>query len=104
MGYKTQIMGASFRNTDEILELAGCDLLTIAPKLLDELQKASGDVPCKLSPEAAKKADIQKITVDEKTFRWMLCYDAMASDKLYEGIRNFSKDIVKLQQLLSSRM
>ncbi len=104
MGYNTQIMGASFRNTDEILELAGCDLLTIAPKLLDELQKAEGDVPRKLSPEAAKKADVQKLNVDEKTFRWMLCNDAMASDKLYEGIRNFSKDIVKLQQLLSSRM
>jgi transaldolase len=104
MGYKTQIMGASFRNTDEILELAGCDLLTIAPKLLDELQNAQGDVPRKLSPEAAKKADVQKISVDEKTFRWMLCNDAMASDKLYDGIRNFSKDIVKLQQLLSSRM
>jgi transaldolase len=104
MGYNTQIMGASFRNTDEILELAGCDLLTIAPKLLDELQKAEGDVPRKLSPETAKKADVQKLSVDEKTFRWMLCNDAMASDKLYEGIRNFSKDIVKLQQLLSSRM
>lgn len=104
LGYKTQIMGASFRNTDEILELAGCDFLTIAPKLLDQLQKAQGDVPRKLSPEAAKKADVQKIKVDEKTFRWMLCNDAMASDKLYEGIRNFSKDIVKLQQLLSSRM
>ncbi len=104
MGYKTQIMGASFRNTDEILELAGCDLLTIAPKLLEELQKAEGDVPRKLSPEVAKKADVQKLRVDEKTFRWMLCCDAMASDKLYEGIRNFSKDIVKLQQLLSSRM
>jgi transaldolase len=104
MGYKTQIMGASFRNSDEILELAGCDLLTIAPKLLDELQKASGDVPRKLVAETAKKAEVQKIDVDEKTFRWMLCNDAMASDKLYEGIRNFSKDIVKLQQLLSSRM
>ena len=104
MGYKTQIMGASFRNIDEILELAGCDLLTIAPKLLDELQKAEGDVPLKLSAEIGKKADIQKIVVDEKTFRWMLCNDPMASDKLYEGIRNFSKDIVKLQQLLSSRM
>ncbi len=104
MGYNTQIMGASFRNTDEILELAGCDLLTIAPKLLDELQKAQGDVPRKLSPEAAKIADVQKLNIDEKTFRFMLCNDAMASDKLYEGIRNFSKDIVKLQQLLSSRM
>ena len=97
-------MGASFRNTDEILELAGCDLLTIAPKLLDDLQKAEGAVPRKLSPEVAKTSPIQKITVDEKAFRWMLCNDAMASDKLYEGIRNFSKDIVKLESLLSSRM
>ncbi|MBS0648762.1 MAG: transaldolase [Verrucomicrobia bacterium] len=104
MGYPTQIMGASFRNIDEILELAGCDFLTIAPKLLDELQKAEGDVSRKLSCEAAKKADIQKINVDEKTFRLMLCNDAMASDKLYEGIRTFSKDIIKLQQLLSSRI
>jgi len=104
MGYKTQIMGASFRNTDEILELAGCDLLTIAPKLLDELQNAQGAVPCKLSSDTAKKADVHKIAIDEKTFRWMICNDAMASDKLYEGIRNFAKDIVKLQQLLSSRM
>ncbi len=104
MGYKTQIMGASFRNIDEILELAGCDLLTIAPKLLEELQSADGDVTRKLSPEDAKKADVQKLNVDEKTFRWMLCKDAMASDKLYEGIRNFAKDIVKLQELLSSRM
>jgi len=104
MGYKTQIMGASFRNTDEILELAGCDLLTIAPKLLEELQNAEGDLPRKLLSENAQKADVQKINVDEKTFRWMLCNDAMASDKLYEGIRTFGKDIVKLQQLLSSRM
>ncbi len=104
MGYKTQIMGASFRNTDEILEIAGCDLLTIAPKLLEELQNAQGDVPRKLSPEAAKNVEVQKIHMDEKTFRWMLCNDAMASDKLYEGIRNFGKDIVKLEQLLSGRM
>ncbi len=101
MGYKTQIMGASFRNTDEILELAGCDLLTIAPKLLEELQKAEGDVPRKLSPETAATA--AKIHLDEKIFRWMLCDNAMASDKLYEGIRNFSKDIVKLEKLLASK-
>jgi transaldolase len=104
MNFHTQIMGASFRNTDEILELAGCDLLTIAPKLLDDLQKTEGAVPRKLSPEVAMTSPIQKVTVDEKAFRWMLCNDAMASDKLYEGIRNFSKDIVKLESLLSSRM
>lgn len=100
----TQIMGASFRNVDEILELAGCDLLTISPKLLDELQKAEGDVPRRLSPETAKASQVEKIALDEKTFRWMLCNDPMASEKLYEGIRNFSKDIVKLESLLSSRM
>ena len=104
MGYKTQIMGASFRNIDEILELAGCDLLTIAPKLLDELQKAEGTVVRKLDPEVAKKSAIQKIDLDEKTFRWMLNEDAMATEKLAEGIRNFGKDIVKLEKLLQHRM
>jgi transaldolase len=97
-GYKTQIMGASFRNVDEILELAGCDLLTIAPKLLQELQTAQGDVPQKLVADKAQHMKIEKIPMDEKTFRWMLCADAMASDKLYEGIRNFAKDIVKLEK------
>ncbi len=98
MGYKTVIMGASFRNSDEILELAGCDLLTIAPKLLDELQKAEGAVPKKLDAEAAKNLPIEKITLDEKTFRWMLSEDAMATEKLAEGIRNFAKDIRKLEK------
>ena len=103
-GYTTQIMGASFRNVDEILELAGCDLLTIAPKFLEDLQKTEGSVPRKLSPESAKKSNIQKINLDEKTFRWMLCDNAMATEKLYEGIRNFAKDIVKLEKMLSSQM
>lgn len=104
IGYKTQIMGASFRNADEILELAGCDLLTISPNFLEELQKAEGPVPRKLDPEAAKKLSIDKITVDEKTYRWMLCNDPMASDKLYEGIRNFARDSLKLESLLESRL
>ncbi|MBS0616346.1 MAG: transaldolase [Verrucomicrobia bacterium] len=104
MGYKTQIMGASFRNADEITELAGCDLLTIAPKLLDELKRAEGPVPRKLDPEQALKMEIAKVEMDEKAFRWMLCENAMASDKLYEGIRNFSKDIVKLEQLIDSKL
>lgn len=104
MGYKTLIMGASFRNMGEILELAGCDLLTISPKLLEELQKAEGSVPRKLDPEKAKKLDIAKISMDEKKFRWMLCEDAMATEKLYEGIRNFAKDIVKLEKVLEQRM
>lgn len=98
--YKTQIMGASFRNIDEILELAGCDLLTIAPKLLEELQKVEGDVPRKLDAEKAKTMKIEKIAIDEKTFRFLLCENAMATEKLYEGIRNFSKDIVKLEKTI----
>lgn len=104
MGYKTQIMGASFRNIDEILELAGCDLLTIAPKLLEELQKAEGSVPLKLDAEKAKTLPIQKIALDEKTFRWMLNEDAMATDKLAEGIRTFGKDIVKLEKKIEELM
>ncbi|MCK4935157.1 MAG: transaldolase [Simkaniaceae bacterium] len=99
-GHKTQIMGASFRNSEEILELAGCDLLTIAPKFLKELTDAEGAVPCKLTPEFAKKSDLKEISVDEKTFRWMLNEDAMATEKLSEGIRNFAKDTVKLETLI----
>lgn len=104
LGIKTQIMGASFRNTDEILELAGCDLLTIAPKLLEELQKAEGSVPRKLDTETAKKSAANKIELDEKTFRFMLNDNAMATDKLAEGIRNFSKDIVKLEKLIEQML
>jgi transaldolase len=103
-GINTQIMGASFRNADEIIELAGCDLLTIAPKLLDELQKAQGPVSKKLDPETAKKSSIEKIDLDEKTFRWMLCDNPMANDKLAEGIRNFAKDLVKLERTLQQRL
>jgi len=104
MDYKTQIMGASFRNTDEIIELAGCDLLTISPGLLDQLQKAEGPVVRKLDPAKSKSMDIQKIPYDEKTFRWMLNENAMATEKLAEGIRNFSKDIVKLEKMIEQRM
>lgn len=104
MGIKTQIMGASFRNAEEITELAGCDLLTIAPKLLEELQNAEGPVPKKLDSEAAKAMNIQKIDLDEKTFRWMMCDNPMANDKLAEGIRNFAKDLAKLEKSLSSHL
>ena len=104
MGIKTQIMGASFRNVDEILELAGCDLLTIAPKLLQELQTAEGPVTRKLDAAAAQKMNIDKILVDEKTFRWMLNENPMATDKLAEGIRNFAKDNVKLEKLIEQRL
>jgi transaldolase len=95
-GYHTQVMGASFRNVDEILELAGCDLLTISPQLLEELYSAEGEVPRKLDPAAAAKLSIDKLTYDEKKFRWLLCDNAMATEKLYEGIRNFAKDSNKL--------
>lgn len=103
-GIKTQIMGASFRNKDEITELAGCDLLTIAPKLLDELRSSELPVPRKLDTALSLKMEIQSIAVDEKKFRWLLSEDPMANDKLAEGIRNFAKDVVKLEQLLASRI
>lgn len=99
-GYKTQIMGASFRNKEEILELAGCDLLTIAPSLLEELKTGKGTVAKKLDAAKAKQAGIEKMHLDEKTFRYMLNDDAMATEKLAEGIRNFAKDIVKLEKIL----
>ncbi|WP_165219258.1 transaldolase [Aquisphaera insulae] len=103
-GFKTEVMGASFRNTGEILELAGCDLLTISPELLGELQKADGKLERKLSPESAKKQDVPETAMDEKTFRWMLNEDAMATEKLAEGIRKFAADIVKLEQFVGKRM
>ena len=103
-GYHTQIMGASFRNRDEITELAGCDLLTIAPALLEELKNATGSLPRKLDPQIAKKSSIEKIHLDEKTFRYLLNEDAMATEKLAEGIRNFVKDIAKLESLLKTKL
>ena len=103
-GYKTQIMGASFRNVDEILELAGCDLLTIAPKLLQELQDAEGAVAHKLDAKNAQNMNLEKISVDEKTFRWMLNEDAMATEKLAEGIRNFAKDTRKLEDWVQKQL
>ena len=98
--YKTQIMGASFRNSDEILELAGCDLLTIAPSLLEELHEATGKVERKLNPADSKKTPIEKIAIDEKTFRLQLNDNAMATEKLSEGIRKFAEDSIKLEKLL----
>jgi transaldolase len=101
---RTQIMGASFRNKEEIIELAGCDLLTIAPKFLDELRSSDLPITRKLDPSISHKMAIQPLTVDEKTFRWMMCENAMAGEKLSEGIRNFAKDVLKLEELLSSRL
>jgi transaldolase len=103
-GIKTQIMGASFRNTDEITELCGCDLLTIAPKLLGELQSQEGPVVKKLDPEKAQLMNLEKFTLDEKQFRWMLCENAMATEKLYEGIRNFAKDAKKLEDAIFTKL
>ena len=102
LGYATQVMGASFRKTGQILALAGCDLLTIAPDLLDKLSKTEGDVPRRLSPEAAARSEVQKITLDEKAFRWMHNEDAMATDKLADGIRRFDADARKLEKLIIS--
>ena len=96
-GYETQVMGASFRNTGEIIELAGCDLLTISPALLHELETSKGKLECKLNAGAAAQSAVERISVDEKTFRWMMNEDAMATEKLAEGIRNFTKDLIKLE-------
>jgi transaldolase len=101
-GYKTQVMGASFRKSAQILALAGCDLLTIAPDLLEKLAKAEGEIPRKLSPENARAQSIDKIRLDEKAFRWMHNEDAMATEKLAEGIRRFDADARKLEKLLTS--
>ncbi|NDD57869.1 MAG: transaldolase [Chlamydiae bacterium] len=101
---KTQIMGASFRNSDEVLQLAGCDLLTIAPKFLAELQSAEGPVSKTLDANQAKALPIEKIVIDEKKYRWMLCEDAMATEKLHEGIRNFAKDAIKLEKMVIQKL
>jgi transaldolase len=101
-GYTTEVMGASFRNKGEIIELAGCDLLTISPALLGELQASNEPLVRKLDTEAAKAAKIERIACDEKAFRWQFNEDAMATEKTAEGIRNFGKDIVKLEQLIAS--
>lgn len=101
-GYKTQVMGASFRKTAQILALAGCDLLTIAPDLLEKLSRAEGDVPRRLSPESARAQSIDQLKLNEKTFRWLHNEDAMATEKLAEGIRRFDADARKLEKLLTS--
>jgi transaldolase len=103
-GYKTEVMGASFRNVGEILELAGCDLLTISPKLLAELEAAEGEVPRKLDPEAAKSAKIERITMTEATFKKMHAADEMATFKLQEGIDGFTKSLVQLEGVLAKRL
>lgn len=103
-GYKTEIMGASFRNMGEIVELAGCDLLTISPALLDELHHTEGELVRKLDPVIASQSDIEKIMMDKDTFDAMHLSDRMASEKLDEGIKGFSKALVTLEELLTSRL
>lgn len=100
----TEVMGASFRNTGQILELAGCDCLTISPELMEELSKSTDPVERKLSPEKAKTANVEKLELDEKRFRWLLNENAMATDKLSEGIRKFAADVVKLEKFVASKL
>ncbi len=102
--YKTEVMGASFRNLGEITELAGSDLLTISPALLADLQTTEGDLPRKLDPEKAKAMNIQKVTMDKATFEKMHAENRMATDKLAEGIDGFEKALVSLEELLASRL
>ncbi len=103
-GHKTEVMGASFRNIGEITELAGCDLLTIAPALLAELDGKSGDLPKKLDAAAAQKMNIEKMNVDEATFRKMHDADPMSKEKLAEGIEGFTKALVSLEKMLAERL
>lgn len=103
-GYETEVMGASFRNTGQILELAGCDLLTISPDLLEILQSTDGDVPQKLNAETAAASSIEKIDVSEKSFRYLVNDDAMATEKTAEGIRKFAADMVKLEKLIEEAL
>jgi transaldolase len=103
-GYNTEVMGASFRNVGEITELAGSDLLTIAPSLLDELQKTQGELPRKLTVEHATASSVEKISVDKATFERMHAENRMASEKLAEGIDGFAKALVVLEELLANRL
>jgi transaldolase len=101
-GYKTQVMGASFRKVEQITHLAGCDLLTISPDLLEKLEKADGDLTPRLTAASARASDGEKIHLDEKGFRWLHNQDAMAVDKLGDGIRKFYADARKLEKFARS--
>ncbi len=103
-GYTTEVMGASFRKAEEIIELAGCDLLTIAPKLLKELDEMEGTLVKKLNADDLGDFNEPKISLDEKSFRWMMNEDAMATEKLAEGIRKFAADIVKLEDKIKAKL
>jgi transaldolase len=100
--YKTEVMGASFRNTSQIIELAGCDLLTISPELLAKLADSDTPITRKLDVEEARASDLKKITLDEKAFRYLLNDDAMGTEKLAEGIRQFCADAVKLEKMIDA--
>jgi transaldolase len=103
-GIATEVMGASFRNTGQIRELAGCDCLTISPELMEELAKSTDSVERKLTPDKAKAAKVDKLELDEKKFRWLLNENAMAYEKTGEGIRKFAADIVKLEKFVASKL
>ncbi|MEX2382424.1 MAG: transaldolase [Opitutales bacterium] len=102
--YKTEVMGASFRNAGQILELAGCDLLTISPDLLQQLKESHVRVERKLSPESSKALDIKKLDLDEKRFRYLLNEDPMATEKTAEGIRKFAEDAIKLENMIAQKI
>jgi len=103
-GYKTQVMGASFRNVNQIIHLAGCDLLTISPELLEQLERTEGTLERKLDPATAKASKAERLHLDEKTFRWMHNEDAMATEKLAEGIRKFNSDALQLEEYALSQV
>ena len=103
-GHATEVMGASFRNVGEIQELAGCDLLTISPNLLAELQQSTAPLPRKLSPEIARDSQIEKLPLDEKKYRWLLNENAMATEKTADGIRLFNADAQKLAQFVAAKL
>jgi transaldolase len=97
-------MGASFRNTNQIIELVGCDLLTISPELMKQLSESKEPIERKLTPEEAKSVDVKRLDLDEKKFRYLLNEDAMATEKTAEGIRKFAADIVKLEKFVASKL
>ncbi len=103
-GHETEVMGASFRNKGEILELAGCDALTISPPLMGELKASNEAVPRKLDPQAAKNDKIERLQIDEKKFRWLFNENAMATEKTSEGIRLFNADAMKLEEFIAKRL
>ena len=103
-GHETIVMGASFRSVGEVLALCGCDRLTISPALLLEMDKLTDEVPVKMSVEEALKQDIPTVVVDEKKFRWEMNQDAMATEKLADGIRKFAADLDKLEAIVKSKL